>query len=63
MIIKQVKTKTNEEVIEEIKNGILYINGIDVLDNDVTIEIPTDGDSINNLQNIVSAAVAALAEK
>jgi hypothetical protein len=63
MRIKQVKTKTNEEVIEEIKNGILYINGIDVLDNDVTIEIPTDGDSINNLQNIVSAAVAALAEK
>ena len=63
MRIKQVKTKTNEEVIEEIKNGILYINGIDVLDNDVTIEIPTDGDSINNLQNIVSAAVATLAEK
>ena len=60
MRIKEIKKKSVEEIREDIKNGILYINGTDVLDNDVTIEIPIT--HITNLENIVSEAVAALAE-
>ena len=61
MRIKEIKKKSVEEIREDIKNGILYINGTDVLDNDVTIEIPVA--HITNLENIASSALsAALAE-